>query len=143
MSQQYINLLHRWFEEVWNQGRAEAIDELAAPEVVSHGLADGHGNPITGRESFKTFWAQMRSAFPDIHVDVEHAVTEGEKEVVLCTVRGTHTGEGLGLNPTQKRIIFTGTCMARVKDGQLIEVWNSFDFLSMYQQLGVIPASLT
>jgi hypothetical protein len=23
---------HRWFEEVWNQGRAGAIDELGAPE---------------------------------------------------------------------------------------------------------------
>lgn len=38
MKKEYGNILDRWFEEVWNDGRAEAIDELAAPDIVSHGL---------------------------------------------------------------------------------------------------------
>jgi hypothetical protein len=32
--------------------------------------------------------------------------------------------------------------MARVRDGQIQEGWSSFDFLSLYQQVGLVPASL-
>jgi steroid delta-isomerase-like uncharacterized protein len=143
MSTKHNNILHRWYDEVWNQGRAESIDELAAPDVIAHGLVDIHGNDIAGREAFKTFWSQFRGAFPDIHIDIEDGLVDGDKVMVLCTCHGTHTGPGLGLNPTNKPVTFTGTCMARVKEGQLAEVWNSFDFLSLYQQLGVVPASFS
>ena len=137
------NLLHQWFEEVWNKGRAEAIDELAAPNVVSHGLIDAQGTDIAGREVFKSFWRQFRSAFPDLHINIDDGIIEGENVMVRCTVRGTHAGEGMGLAATQKPVTFTGMCVARVKDGQLVEVWNNCDFLSLYQQLGVVPASFS
>jgi steroid delta-isomerase-like uncharacterized protein len=140
MKKEYGNILDRWFEEVWNDGRAEAIDELAAPDIVSHGLVDARGNDIAGREAFKAFWRQFRGAFPDVHVDVEDAINEGDKVMVRCTVRGTHTGEGMG-PATGKKITFTGMCLARVKVGQFVEVWNSFDFLALYQQLDLVPAT--
>jgi hypothetical protein len=30
-------------------------------------------------------------------------------------------------------------CIIRVANDQVVEGWNSFDFLSFYQQLGVLP----
>ena len=33
-------LVRRWFEEVWNQGREETIDELFAANGVGYGLGD-------------------------------------------------------------------------------------------------------
>ena len=35
---EYPTLLHRWFDEVWNQQREEAIDEMMTEDVVIHGL---------------------------------------------------------------------------------------------------------
>jgi hypothetical protein len=35
-------LVTRWFEEVWNQGRTDVIDELRAPDAVATGLAESH-----------------------------------------------------------------------------------------------------
>ena len=29
--------------------------------------------------------------------------------------------------------------IARMKDGKIIQGWNTFDFLTMYQQLGWVP----
>lgn len=58
-----------------------------------------------------------------------------------CRVTGTHTGEGLGIAPTGKRVDFEGMTIARVIDGQIREGWNCYDFLTMYQQLGVVPAA--
>jgi predicted ester cyclase len=136
------NFLHRWFEEVWNKGRIEAIDEMAAPNVIAHGLVDAQGNELVGTEAFKTFWRQFRGAFPDIRVDVEDALVDGNKVMVRCMVRATHCGEGIGIAPTGKPVTFTGMCVARLKDCQMAEAWNNFDFLSLYQQLGIVPKGL-
>lgn len=139
MNEQKETIQHRWFEEVWNKGRAEAIDEMAAPDVLGHGLLDADGNEVRGTDSFKAFYQSFRGAFPDIHVTVEDTVSEGDKIVARCTVRATHTGEGLGIAPTNKPVEITGMCMARVKDGQVVESWNIFDFPMLYRQLEVPP----
>lgn len=34
-----------------------------------------------------------------------------------------------------------GGLIVRARDGKLVEGWNSFDFLSMYQQIGAVPAT--
>jgi steroid delta-isomerase-like uncharacterized protein len=141
MSDPKVNLLERWFEEVWNQGREAAIDEMAAADVVAHGLVDAGGQEISGREKFHQFWRGFRQTFPDIHIEVHDALADGDKVMVRCTVRATHLGEGLALPPTQKPVSFTGMVVARVQNGQLAEVWDNWDFLGLYQQLGAIPHS--
>src|SRR5687768_1849985 len=123
---EYSSLLHRWFEEVWNQKREDAIDDMMAEDVIVHGLSD---EAIVGRENFKPFFRSFSSAFPDIHVTVEDVVTQGEKMSCRCTVRGTHTGDGLGFPPTNQPVEFTGSGMCTLKDGKFQEVWNEFDFM--------------
>jgi len=139
MSDQKTNVLRRWFEEVWNEGREGAIDELAAPDMVAHGLFDAQGKEISGREKFKAFWRQFRTTFPDVRVDVNEALADGDKVIVRCTVYATHSGEGMG-SPTRKPISFTGMVIGRIENGQLKEAWDSWDFLSLYQQIGALPA---
>ncbi|MEP7148387.1 MAG: ester cyclase [Acidobacteriota bacterium] len=132
---EYPTLLHRWFDEVWNQKREEAIDEMMTEDVVIHGLGD---EPIVGRENFKPFFRSFVSAFPDIHVTVEDAVSEGDKMSCRCIVRGTHTGDGLGFPPTNMPVEFTGGGLCTLTDGRFSEVWNEFDFLRMNTQMGTV-----
>jgi steroid delta-isomerase-like uncharacterized protein len=131
-------LILRWFEEVWNQGRVETIDELLAADGIVHGLADDSENPLRGPAAFKAFHANFRGAFPDIVVSVEDTVSEGDKVVARCTVRGKHTGDSLGFAATQARIDITGVAIVRIRNGQFVEAWNNFDFMTMYRQLGAI-----
>lgn len=126
-----------WFEEVWNQGHEDTIGRLFATDGIAHGLP---GEPIQGPDGFRPLYAQFRGAFPDIHFDVERTVTQGDMVAVYCRVTGTHLGDTLGLPPTGRRVDFCGMTIARVTDdGQLREAWNCYDFLTMYQQLGLIP----
>ena len=138
MTNQYDTILHRWFDEVWNKARAQAIDEMLDPDVIGHGLADSSGNEVRGIEAFKSFYESFRQAFPDILVIVEDTVTEGDKIVARCAVKAIHTGEGLGVAASGKPVEFSGMCMVIVKDGTIVEFWNSFDFLTMMQQIGVV-----
>jgi steroid delta-isomerase-like uncharacterized protein len=130
-------VLHRWFEEVWNRGRADAIDELTTDEVIIHGLADATGEPVRGRDAFKPYHQALRAAFPDVRVVIEDAIESGDKVMVRCRITATHSGPGLTPSPTNRKVEFTGMCLARIKDGKLAEGWNNFDFLSLYQQLGM------
>lgn len=138
MSEENKALIQRWFEEVWNQGNSKVIDELLADDGVIHGLVDGNGNPVTGRQAFHEFHNQFRGAFPDIYVSVDDVIADGDRVVARCSVRGTHSGGHLGFAATDAPVEFDGIAIVRIKDGKIVEAWNQFDFLQMNKQLGVL-----
>jgi steroid delta-isomerase-like uncharacterized protein len=137
MSQTPESVLRMWFDEVWNQGREDAIHRLMAADAVAHGLP---GAPMKGPDAFRGVFAAFRGAFPDIHITIDRTVTQGELVAVHCRVTGTHSGGALGMESTGRQVSFEGMTMVRVVDGQIREGWNCFNFLDMYQQLGVLPA---
>ena len=140
MSEENKALFRRWFEEVWNQGRAEAIDEMFDEEGVAHGLAGEGGAELRGPAHFREFHRSFRDAFPDLRVTVEDVIAEGDKVAGRCSARATHRSAALGFAATDREVDFGGMCIVRVRDGKIVEAWNTFDFLAMYQQLGVIQS---
>ncbi len=131
-------LLQRWFDEVWNKGREEAIGEMFADDGVAHGLSEDVNHPMRGPQQFKPFHQAFRGAFPDIHVDIEDMIAEGDKVVARCTVRGKHAGDHLGIAASQSSVDFTGIAIVRIRDGKIVEAWNNFDFMRMNRQVGLL-----
>jgi len=138
LSQDNKALTERWFEEVWNKGRAEAIREMVTEDLVVHGLSDAKGEAIKGVKEFDRFHSQFVNAFPNIQVKVEDLIAEGDKVAARCTVSAKHTGDALGFAPTHADVDFTGIAIVRIKDGKIVEAWNNFDFMKMNRQLGII-----
>jgi len=130
------DVLRTWFDRLWNAGDESTIDELYADTCVAHGMPSV---PIPGPAGFKPFYRDFRAAFPNIRIEVLHAVSEGELGVVNCRVTATHTGALAGNAATNRSVDFGGMVMARVVDGRILEGWNFFDFMLMYQQLGLEP----
>jgi steroid delta-isomerase-like uncharacterized protein len=143
MSEENRTLIRRWFEEVWNKGRAEAIDELFADGAVAHGLAGAGGEGLRGPEGFRPFFQRFREDFPDIEVVVEDTVAEGDKVAARCSVRGRHQSNKLGYAATNQPVDFTGICIVRIADGKIVEAWNNFDFMTMFQQIGALTLNPT
>jgi steroid delta-isomerase-like uncharacterized protein len=137
MSEENKALVRRWFEEVWNQGRADAIDEMLAAEGIVHGLSDEPGVPLKGPAGFKPFHQTFRGAFPDIDVIVEEAIAEGDMVAVRCSVRGKHTGGHLGVAASQAAVEFDGMSLVRIAGGKIVECWNNYDFMTMNRQIGI------
>jgi steroid delta-isomerase-like uncharacterized protein len=133
-----VAIVRRWFEEVWTKGRADAIDEMFAEDGIAHGLADASGAELRGPAHFREFHGRFREAFPGIEVVVEDAISEGDKVAARCTVRAKHEGDSLGFAATNRPVEFTGMTFARVRDGKIVEAWNNFDFMAMFQQLGAL-----
>jgi steroid delta-isomerase-like uncharacterized protein len=132
-------LVHRWFEEVWNQGRMETIDELFPADGVAHGLGEG-GTVVRGPDAFKPLVRNLRGSIPDIHISVEDVIMEGDRVAFRVVLEGTHKGEGLGVPPSGRRVQVKGIIMLRIADGQIKEGWNSWDQLGLLQQIGAMPA---
>lgn len=135
MSESPDAVLRAWFEGLWNQSREDTIDRLFAPGARVHGLG---ATPIVGPDEFRAFYRTFRQAFPDLRVEIARSVTEGDMAVVHCHVTGTHTGPGFG-PPSGGRVDFWGQCTGRIQNGQIVEGWNTFDFLTCYQQMGLLP----
>jgi steroid delta-isomerase-like uncharacterized protein len=125
------NLAKRWFEEVWNKGRREAIAEMLALDAVIH---DG-GSDTIGSEGFYPFFDRMRATFSDLHVTIEDTFGEGDQVCVRWSCTGQHTGSGLGLPPTGKALRVTGITIIRVSGGLLAEGWQNWDMLGMMEQI--------
>ena len=136
MSEANKELIRRWFEEVWNKGRAEAIEEMFDENGIAHGLSDDPANPIKGPRGYRPFYDLLRKAFPNIVVVVEDTVAEGDKVAARCSVRAKHEGEFLGREATQAPVAFSGITIVRIHNGKIVEAWNNFDFMTMYKQVG-------
>jgi steroid delta-isomerase-like uncharacterized protein len=138
MSEQNKALSKRLFEEVWNQGKLQVIDELMASNNTLYDPSVP-GGKVTGREGFRQFVEIYRTAFPDIRFTIHDQIAEGDKVVTRYTATGTHKGTLMGIAPTGKSATVTGITIEHYKDGKGVEAWANYDTLGMFQQLGVVP----
>ena len=121
MSRENDAFMRRWFEEAWNHRRPEIIDEYLAPESVCH-AEDG---PIRGPDEFRErMHTPILAAFPDLRIEVEGLVAQGDEVVTRWVATGTHTGEGLGFRATHEKVTMRGITWVRIRDGKMMEGWQ-------------------
>jgi len=128
-------LMHKWFDEVWNKKNASAIREMLSEDSIHHGLSGPGGPPVRGFEDFEKFHSDFLNAFPDLRVELQDVVADGEKVAARYTVTGTQRGPLPGIDATGKKVRFTGGGLCVIKDGKFIEVWNEVDFPKMQYDL--------
>jgi steroid delta-isomerase-like uncharacterized protein len=128
----------RFFDDVFNKGDLEAVDEIFADEYVGHSSANLR-RPIKGPAGIKRFVQMYRKAFPDIQFEFEDIVTDGDKIAVRWTTVGTHEGELFGIAPSGQRMTVTGIGIAQIVEGKIRASFSEVDMLGMAEQLGVGP----
>ena len=129
-------LVRRSNDEIWGDGNLDLIEGYVADDYVEHNAASPQ--PIHGPEGYKENVQMVRSAFPDLEVTTEDLIAEGDKVVTRYTLRGTHEGELMGIEPTGKTVEVQGISFGKLKDGMIVEGWSIIDSMGMMQQLGVV-----
>jgi steroid delta-isomerase-like uncharacterized protein len=109
------------------------VDDFFAPDFVSHNNPPGFP---PGVEGVKRFFATFRDAFPDVSVQIDEIVADGDRVAVATTFTGTHEGELMGVAPTGRRVSVTGIDIVRVKDGRIVEHRGLTDIVGLMRQLG-------
>lgn len=133
-------LVRRVLEESFSKGTVDVLEEVLAEDFVAHAPSEpGHGAETQDRERLAEEIERNREAFPDMTFTVEELIAEGDSVAVRWSARGTHQGELMGLEPTDKEISLKGMNFLHVKDGKIAEDWVLWDSLGMMQQLGLGP----
>lgn len=114
-----------------------AFDSLVATDSVDHDPAPGQG---PGPQGFRDMFTELRAAFPDLHLEVEHLTATDEDVAFAYTITGINDGPFQGHDATGKPIKVRGMQIGRFADGKLVERWGSSDQLGILTQLGVLDA---
>jgi steroid delta-isomerase-like uncharacterized protein len=113
---------------------------MFSADGVAHGLGDSEQD-VHGPDEFKAFVANIRGALPDTHISIEDILVCGDRIAVRVILKGTHTGPGLGVPPTGRKVSVQGIIIVRVVDGRIREGWNSYDQLGLLRQIGALPGA--
>ncbi len=128
------SLVRRFYEEVWAKGNFEFASEVFADDYVRHDLRATQATP--GPAGQARIARDFRTAFPDLHWDVDMVLADGEMVVGRWTASGTHTGPWGAIGPTGKAVTFSGVNIFRFGGGRVVEIWNHRDDLGLMTQLG-------
>ena len=126
-------VVRRFYEEMFNQGRDEVIDEIIAPDYLDY----GHNPPGRGREGAREDCG-AGSAFSNAHFTLDDLVAIGDQVVARWTGALTHTGTFAGVSPTNRTVTLTGISIYRVANGQILETRNAVNWMPLLQELGAI-----
>ena len=130
-------LTRRFYDEVINKGNLDLIDELVSADFVEH--EEFPGLPTTGPEAPKAALGMFMAAFPDLQITAGDMIAEGDKVVVQATMSGTHTGEFMGIPPTNKSFSVPAIDIIEIRDGKATAHWGLTDQGAMMAQLGLAP----
>lgn len=133
-------LATRWWDELWSGGATGVLDEILYEGHVHHWAS---GPDTGGREAVAHQVEAFRAAMPDLSVEIELSMSEGDLIAERWILSGTFEGPFLGAEPTGERIEVTGINIFRVSCGQIVEAWAERDTLNLYRQIGLAPPPST
>jgi len=125
----HLDFVTTWFERVWRDQDASAIDDMFVDDGPAHGLG---GRPLIGPEGFRTFHRAILELVTDVEVTVDHLIGQDDWFSYIGTFRGTCLQTG-------RTVSMQGGAMCRVVEGKMVEAYNTWDFLSLFEGLGLVP----
>ena len=121
------------FEEVISKGNFALTEQFFAKDFLSHGPERD-----AGLEENQALLKNWRQAFPEMIVNPQKLIAEGDLVTIYWVARGKNTGAANGIPATGKNAVSSGITIWRIVDGKIKEEWSAFDQLEMMQQLGLI-----
>ena len=128
----------RWSEELWGSGALAVADEIIASDYVRHDAGDPF--PARGPEDVKRIVTMLRRMLPDLHIQIDAMIAEGDMVVSRYTATATDSVGYLGMPATGKSIRTSAMQMFRFRNGKIVESWAVRDDLGTLRQLGHAPA---
>lgn len=130
-----MTTVRQMIERAFNHGDLSAVDELLAPGAVDQQGAPGTNFPA----HLKGVVSGLRTAFPDLHFEIEHLMADGEIVAMHSVMTGTHLGPFRGQPATGRAIRVRHMHSVQVVDGRGVALWHLWDTPAMLRQLGAGP----
>jgi steroid delta-isomerase-like uncharacterized protein len=109
---------------------------LYSNSVIHHGYSSRIRPGVLG---LREHYTALLKGFPDLRIEIEDIIAEGEKVAHRFTFYGTHRGEFLGIAATGKSVSASGMQINLFSGGKCIEVWSVHDSYRFLTQIGAVP----
>jgi ketosteroid isomerase-like protein len=132
-SQSSVDVVHEFWDKVWNAHDPEAVDRFVVDDFV---IVSG-GETISGRENFKAWIGGFLSMVDDLHLEVLESFQneDGSRVTSRWLLTGRNNGI-LGTAPDQQDISMTGTAVWAVReDGKLLCNWVERASYELFRRL--------
>jgi predicted ester cyclase len=127
----------RIWEEIFPSGDADRLADVIAEYAIDHSARPDEPQGLVGAQQ-TMLW--LGSVFSDQRWEIHQVIGEGDTVVVYCTLRGRHTGDLLGIPPTNREVAMDYVQILRFRDGKAVERWGVRDDMALMRQLGSLPA---
>lgn len=124
-----IDILRDWFQTIWILGELDRIESFFLPRTGAEGLlADGQVGP----EDFRALVPALQSHVRNLTVSVERWHADADWLWALTIVRARSAKD---MRPVEA----VGHVMMRFEGDKIAEAYNSFDFLTFFAGVGLLP----
>lgn len=131
MSDQAIEVVRRFWEQLWNEPRPELAAELFAPDATEN------GEPVDASAFSRAVEAWTTRIFPGFEARIEELHQLAPDRIVSrVTYRGTQAAPWAGLPVSGRSFEAVGIDLFRIADGRIVELWHATDHLEVVLQLG-------
>ena len=117
-----VGIAERAVRLVWTDGRGTAQQALFADDFMFRNLSSL--DDVTDLDGLRQRTASLRSLHPCARLQVWDTVASGELVSVWWTFKseeGCRSRRGV---PAAQREVMDGTCMLRLRGGQIAEMWE-------------------
>jgi predicted ester cyclase len=125
-------IVRRWFEEGWNKGNLNLIDEL-----FSHNFrAQGGPHGTLDRLAYRQYAEMVILAAPGLQCEILELLEAGDYIVTRVRSVGTHSGDVEGIDATGQDVVTEVVDVWKVEGGLIVERQNTeFDNVGLGEQL--------
>ena len=136
MSPEEQKALARRAIAMWASHNSDRAEEIFSEDYVNHQELDVRGGVSTrSLEAWKELVRGHHHAFARSETSVLMQIAENDLVATRWRFTVTHTGEFMGLAPTNKEITWTGVQIDRFDHGKIVESWVDWDKYRFFQGL--------
>ncbi|TNE67615.1 MAG: ester cyclase [Bacteroidetes bacterium] len=128
-------IVRKYTLEVINTGNVERISEFIDENYVEEYNEKRY---ILGIEGAIQHVLGVRKTYPDLNLQIKNQICEGEWVATSYTMTGTHSGEWMGIKPTNKMVQISGINLDRVINGKIVEHSGAANMLEPLLEIGAI-----
>ncbi len=130
-------VVRRFVTEIFGHQNVDAVDELAGEDFTPHTW----GPTPPGRKALREAMQRAGAGVTEARFEIHHLVAEGDLVAAHLTSSAIHSGEFMGLKPTNRRYSIDEMHFFRIRDGQVVEHWHEFDKGALQRQLSGDPSA--
>ena len=121
----------------WNQHDAGKVAALYSADYEEEDIAaaDKHRSPIAARATMILY---LR-AFPDLRLEAEDIVIQGDCAAMSWILTGTHRGTLMNIPATGRAVKVRGVSMMTLADGKIKRTCRVWDLAGLLRAFGLLP----